>query len=48
METGGESVQVAPIEEEEDEDLLDEGAVRAPRHIRDISQDSDSGRGGQT
>ena len=27
---------VAPVEEEEDEDVLDEGAVRGPRHIRDI------------
>ena len=33
---GDESVVVAPVEEEEDEDVLDEGAVRGPKHIRDI------------
>ena len=27
---------MAPVEEEEDEDVLDEGAVRGPKHIRDI------------
>ena len=27
---------VAPVEEEEDEDVLGEGAIRGPRHIRDI------------
>ena len=27
---------MAPIEEEEDEEVLDEGAVRGPKHIRDI------------
>ena len=36
IDRGDESVVVAPVEEEEDEDVLDEGAVRGPKRIHDI------------
>ena len=33
----GRSGEEAPVKEDDDEDVLDEGALRRPRHIRDIS-----------
>ena len=38
IDRGDESVEVAPVEEEEDEDVLDEGVVRGPKHIPLLSQ----------